>query len=137
MVLSDFLLFSSSCPLIFQSDHFGLSRDRSFRLANAPSKAAVSSTGLPVLLSLVLGFSPIKNARRQPSVLNKSRWSSEVITGSINRSPSELSNPRVQLRRTRQEGDRRRCAANRERRYRKARGSGQPIRRQALQQYHG
>lgn len=91
MVLSDFLLFSSSCPLIFQSDHFGLSRDRSFRLANAPSKAAVSSTGLPVLLSLVLGFSPIKNARRQPSVLNKSRWSSEVITGSINRSPSELS----------------------------------------------
>lgn len=137
MVLSDFLLFSSSCPLIFQSDHFGLSRDRSFRLANAPSKAAVSSTGLPVLLSLVLGFSPIKNARRQPSVLNKSRWSSEVITGSINRSPSELSNPRVPLRRTRQEGDRRRCAANRERRYRKARGSGQPIRRQALQQYHG
>lgn len=54
MVLSDFLLFSSSCPLIFQSDHFGLSRDRSFRLANAPSKAAVSSTGLPVLLSSCL-----------------------------------------------------------------------------------
>lgn len=47
MVLSDFLLFSSSCPLIFQSDHFGLSRDRSFRLANAPSKAAVSSTAGP------------------------------------------------------------------------------------------
>lgn len=27
-----------------------------------------------------------KNARRQPSVLNKSRWNSEVITGSIHRS---------------------------------------------------
>lgn len=34
----------------------------------------------------LLRFSPIKNARRQPSVLIKSRWSSEVITGSINRS---------------------------------------------------
>lgn len=34
----------------------------------------------------LLRFSPIKNARRQPSVLNKSRWNSEVITGSIHRS---------------------------------------------------
>lgn len=34
----------------------------------------------------LLRFSPIKNARLQPSVLNKSRWNSEVITGSIHRS---------------------------------------------------
>ena len=42
--------------------------------------------------------SPIKNARRQPSVLNKSRWSSEVITGSINRSHYDKYSKNTQLR---------------------------------------
>ncbi len=42
--------------------------------------------------------SPIKNARRQPSVLNKSRWNSEVITGSINRSHYDKYSKNTQLR---------------------------------------
>lgn len=46
----------------------------------------------------LLRFSPIKNARRQPSVLNKSRWSSEVITGSINRSHYDKYSKNTQLR---------------------------------------
>lgn len=44
-----------------------------------------------------LGFSPIKNARRQPSVLNKSRWNSEVITGSIHRSHYDKYSKNTQL----------------------------------------
>lgn len=39
-----------------------------------------------------------KNARRQPSVLNKSRWNSEVITGSINRSHYDKYSKNTQLR---------------------------------------
>ena len=46
----------------------------------------------------LLRFSPIKNARRQPSVLNKSRWNSEVITGSINRSHYDKYSKNTQLR---------------------------------------
>ncbi|EQA2433050.1 hypothetical protein ACXZ3F_004195 [Escherichia coli] len=42
--------------------------------------------------------SPIKNARRQPSVLNKSRWNSEGITGSIHRSHYDKYSKNTQLR---------------------------------------
>lgn len=87
----------------------------------AKSRGRDPSLGLPIVSRINFD----KPARISP--LNE-RAFFELI-----RSP----NSRVPLRRTRQEGDRRRCAANRERRYRKARGSGQPIRRQALQQYHG
>lgn len=39
-----------------------------------------------------------KTTRRQPSVLNKSRWSSEVITGSIYRSHYDKYSKNTQLR---------------------------------------
>ena len=52
-------------------------------------RAASTTTGRDCHDTL-LRFSPIKHARRQPSVLNKSRWNSEVITGSIHRSNYDI-----------------------------------------------
>ena len=59
----------------------------------------MASVRLAELLRMRLMKSPIKNARcARPSVLNKSRWSSEVITGSINRSHYDKYSKNTQLR---------------------------------------